>query len=184
MLSADSSYNIRGVFMKKLLLILITALLASAYGCESLPEERSNYESPDPEISIWESEPEESRIAPEEVYEFLSSEYTVTAKRKSSGTLYETEYYLIDGIAVGTRVMTTLTGESEAEEFLELMLDDYPDATLSGFTVTYYVDDDEAFYYGYSLEKLKYVLEKAGYRVEVNFDEDDYNSQFPEVSED
>lgn len=133
--------------------------------------------------SMPSKEPDESLVPPEEIFDFSKSEYTVSSKTTSFETVYEREYYFIEGAVAGAKIITTLETEAKTEEYYELMLEDYDYCTRDGLTVTYYVEDDEAYYYGYSLEKLKFVLEKSGCEVIVNFDEEEFSGEISEVSE-
>ncbi len=176
--------------MKKIFLIILTFIFAvNVYGCQ-IASEHSDYSSDNgsdvyseqsstvsEESSIEESQ-HVSTVAPEEIYEFLTSEYTVTSTRESFGTLYVCDYYFVDGVVSGARLTTTLTDETAAEEYYEIIIDDYPDSSIDGLTVTHYMDNEGHLYYGYTLDKLKFMLEKTGYSFTVNFDEEAFNEEF------
>lgn len=169
--------------MKKTIITMIAVLIITCmFGCDDSKNENISLTSETESESVMESEPEESRTPPEDVCYFLESPYTVSSKRESAGTVYECIYYFIDETVAGAKVTTTLQSESAAEEYLELLNEDCPYATLDGLTLTHYVTDDDAYYYGYTLEKLKFVLEKAGYEFTVNFDEDEFYGEISEVS--
>ena len=173
--------------MKKTIFIILSLVFAVFIcGC-NLPDDNSIYppeSSDDLEISSVEevvSEIEsvdESSTPIEEIYEFLLSEYVVKSTRESFGTTYICEYYFVDGVVAGAKSSTTLSDTSSAEQYYEIIAEDYPDSTLDGNTVTHYTDDEDHIYYGYKLEKLIFMLEKAGYEVEVNFDEESFNYEF------
>ncbi len=171
----------------KIIIILIFALLISVFtfGCTSVGEgpdygsDNSDFEDisylSDTSFDTTESE---SSVNPEEVYPFLSSKYVVTSRRESFGTVYECKYYLVDGKVAGAKLMTTLPDEPAALEYFETVLEDYPDATMLGLTVTHYLEDNMHFYYGSTLDKLKFLLDKSGYDFTVDFDEKVYNAEF------
>jgi len=111
------------------------------------------------------------------IYPFLKSEYIVTATRESFGTLYTSEYYFVKGIVAGVRLTTNLSDQSDADEYYELIIEDFPDSTIEDTTVTQYMGDDH-IYYAYTLDKLKFMLQKSGYEYTINFDEEAFNEQF------
>ena len=120
----------------------------------------------------------ESSIIIEEIYEFLESAYTVTSTRESFGTVYVCDYYFDKGYVVGARLKTTFPDEENAEEYFEIVYSENSYADLDSLTVTDYISGDELNYYGYDLEKLKFMLEKSGCSYTVNFDEDRFNNEF------
>ncbi len=130
-----------------------------------------------PDISSNISEPESS-IVIDEIYEFLTSPYYVTATRESFGTVYVYEYYFVDGYVAGARTCTTFSDEQTAEDFFEMVSEDNPYASLDLLTVTDFLSDEELNYFGYDLDKLKFMLEKSGYDYEVSFDESVFNNDF------
>ena len=169
--------------MKKIILFLTCLSIAvSSLAC-NVEEETTSL----PESSVESSETTseettsviESSIPINEIYEFLDSKYTITAKRESYGNIYTYEYYFDKGIVVGARQKTTFESTAEAEEYLETVIKKYPDAHVNGLSVIIYISDDEAFYYGYTLEKLKFALDKVGYIVTINFDEEAFYKEFP-----
>ena len=173
--------------MKKIISIILTlAFSFFVYGCEipdnnSIypPESSENLEFSSIEDSTSEDDLSDVSSTPiEEIHEFLLSEYVLTSTRESFGTTYVCEYYFIDGTVKGAKLTTTLSDESAAEEYFDIIIEDYPDSTRNGNTVTHYTDDEDHIYYGYKLDKLKFVLEKAGYAVEVNFDEQTFIDEF------
>ncbi len=166
--------------MKKIFIIII-ALIFLLSGCNT----QTNVDTPSEVPSEYPSQREESKIIPEDIYDFLSSKYYVTARNESMGNIYEYVFYFDEGVVVGTKTVSTLTSEKLAESYAEsLKNDDAPCVFLEGNTVTaYYGDDYEAYYQGYSLEKLKFVLEKMGYEYTVEFLEEEFYEEFSEVSE-
>lgn len=170
--------------MKKLITLIIAATIAlSASGCHSSSAPENGESSGLDDLyteNIEDAESKEELSLPEEVTEFLQSEYTVSARRKSSDTLYEYTYYFIDGVVGGAMLVTTLPTEAAAEEYYNHIIEDHPFVESDGLTVTHYVLHDEEGYYGYSCEKLKFYLETAGYKVKVNFDEEEYSKLFSE----
>ncbi|MBO5870446.1 MAG: hypothetical protein J6Q89_06815, partial [Clostridia bacterium] len=137
--------------MKKLILFILP-LLISVFVCGcNLPNDNSLYTPESTDDSEFSSADEvvseiesvdESSTPIEEIYEFLLSEYTVTSTRESFGTVYICEYYFIDGTVKGAKLTTTLSDISAAEDYYEIIIEDYPDSTLDGNTVTHYTDDD------------------------------------------
>ncbi len=126
---------------------------------------------------------QEESIPPEEIYEFLNTEYVVTSRRVSFNIIYECNYYFVDGLVAGEKQMTTLPSQKEAKEFFEIMKKEYPDAILEGTTVTIYTDDDDETFYGNTLEKLIFSLELAEYEITYNFDKDEFFALFDEEEE-
>ncbi len=164
--------------MKKFFVLFITILILTLFvGCAFAPEEPTEEEESGV-ISEESSkiEPQESNPLPEFVLEFIESEYTVTATSEAATMKYETTYYLIDGLVAGAKAVTTFTDGEQAKEYYELMSDKYGYAKIDGFSVVYYVAEDDGFYYGYSYEKLRFVLDKMGYTVTISFDEDEFSS--------
>lgn len=183
--------------MKKLIIAITASLLLfisacseseSSSGINSGSAHASKAES---EISLVESDGiqasenvSETTVAPEEIYEFLKSEYVLTSQSVSYGNSYISDYYFIDGLVAGAKFTVTLATIESASEFYELICEKYEDATIENTTVTYYDNDDESNYYGYTLEKLKFVLGKTNKSYTVNFDEEAFYSEFPDGSED
>ena len=172
----------RIIMKKRLLLLLIAFLLLSACSIEN----PHISDSSGAEESIQESSfvstssslpPAESRVPPETVYEFLLSPYTVSSSRESFGTTYEYTFYLIDDAVAGVKVETVFANEDYAERYYERVKEDCPHASIDGCTVTHYAEGDDEYYFGNSLEKLKFMLDKTGYSYTVNFDEDIYNEE-------
>jgi len=126
---------------------------------------------------------QEESIPPEEIYEFLNTEYVVTSRRVSFNIIYECNYYFVDGLVAGEKQMTTLPSQKEAKAFFEIMKKEYPDAILEGSTVTIYTDDDDETFYGNTLEKLIFSLELAEYEITYNFDKDEFLALFDEEEE-
>ena len=146
------------------------------YEYDIYPESESDIEFVS-EINSAEDESESSIII-EEIYEFLVSDYTVTSTRESFGTVYVCDYYFVEGYVVGARLKTTFSDEENAEEYFDIVYSENPYADLDGMTVTDYISGDELNYFGYDLEKLKFMLEKSGYSYTVNFNEDRFNNEF------
>ncbi len=167
--------------MKKIFIILTLLLTLNIFGCENDTSDSGNDLSPDNSTHSSESS-NESDISDDEdaiaqIYKFLTSEYTVTATRESFGTLYTTEYYFVKGIVAGVRLTTELNEQSDADEYYELIIEDFPDSTIEDTIVTQYMEDNH-IYYGYTLDKLKFMLQKSGYEYTLNFDEEAFNEQF------
>ncbi|MBQ3230161.1 MAG: hypothetical protein IJB49_04000 [Clostridia bacterium] len=148
---------------------------------EAVSEDLRESETPESEA---ESSVAESTVAPEEKYDFLSSEYIVVSTRESFGKKYVYEYYLLKGKVAGLKLFTTLSDKESAEEYFELIKEEHPDAELDGLTVIHYLGDNDVFCYGYSLEKLLFVLEKGGYEYELRFDKAQFDKEFAEESGD
>ena len=174
--------------MKKFITFFLLSglILLSFFGCntnQNIPESlekdvsKENALSED-SINSHENSKEQSGPRPEEVYPFLKSKYKVTSIMNSFEKLYVCEYYFVDGYVVGAKLMTTLQTEEDANEYYNIIIDEFEDAVLSQCTVTHFLDDDDNFYYGYSLEKLKFVLERTGYEIGMNFDEEEFNEKF------
>ena len=120
----------------------------------------------------------ESSIAIEEIFEFLSSHYTLTSTRESFGTVYVCDYYFVDGYVAGARISTTLPNEATATEYYEMVKQNSPYAFLNVLTVTDYIVGEDLNYDGYELEKLKFMLDKSGYSYTVNFNESEFSDEF------
>lgn len=116
----------------------------------------------------------EESLRPEEIYEFLNTEYIVTSRRVSFDITYECNYYFIDGFVAGEKQTTIFPDENSAKGFYDLKLDDYPDAILDGSTVIIYTDDKDETFFGSDLEKLIFSLELANYQLEYSFDKDEF----------
>ena len=114
----------------------------------------------------------------EKKYSFLKSEYIVNSIRISFGTTYECNYYFANGTVAGEKQMTTLPDEDDAKEFYNLMAEEWDDVYIFKNTVTVYTKDKDVSYFGYTLDKLVFELEKTGYEVEILFDEDEFNKKF------
>lgn len=170
---------------KSLLFLLLTAFITVFLcGCFVNPEEISQIDSDISEESLLISDETslvESIYHAEEVYDFLNSKYTVTSTKIIFEKNYVCEYYFVDGHVVGAKLLTTLESVDAAVEYYNTIVKEYEDAQLEGCTVTHYLDDDDNFYYGYSLRKLKFVLEKTGYEYTINFAEADFYSEFGNV---
>lgn len=170
--------------MKKYISTLCIIILCSLFaGCEWLAEpvysEAESDVSNHSEVSSESSESEsESSVAIEEIFEFLTSHYTLTSTRESFGTVYVCDYYFVDGYVAGARVNTTLPNEETATEYYEMLVQDSPYAELNVLTVTDYITDEELNYYGYDLEKLKFMLDKSGYTYVINFNESEFLDDF------
>ena len=120
--------------MKKIF-IIIMALIFLLSGCNT----QTNVDTPSEVPSEDPSQREESKIIPEDIYDFLSSKYYVTARNESMGNIYEYVFYFDEGVVVGTKTVSTLTSEKLAESYAEsLKNDDAPCVFLEGNTVTAY----------------------------------------------
>ena len=168
-----------GNVMKKLFLIISIILLCS--GCDHNSEAEISFTEESDVIS----QPEESLISPEEIFDFLDTDYYITAEQETSGNIYKYVYYLVDGKVAGTRTTAVFENDRLASGYAEtLREDEVPYVRLDGNTVVaYYGDEYEAYYQGYSLEKMKFVLERIGYKYEICFDEDEFYTEFSQVSE-
>lgn len=180
--------------MKKFSLILLSVLLAAGcFACgDNLQDESGDIpdcsdisESGNSEASRAEESKEESIYIPEEVYEFLNSEYYLTSKRTSFNTVFVCNYYFVDEFVAGAKLMTTFSDEESAAEYYEIISEDYPDAEIDELTVTHYIEDDEAYYYGFSLDKLMFALEQADYEITLSEAFENYTEEpaesFPSV---
>ena len=171
--------------MKKIFLYIIAALLVfCAFGCDdtsggtttSTASKSTSHES----IESEDTNSEALLLA----YPFLDSDYVVTSFRDSSEISYICNYYFVDGFIEGAKLITILPDEETAKAYHEETLEDYPDAELSNTKVIHYLYDDDHYYYGYTLEKLEFVLTTAQYEYTVNFDKDLFNMLFYDTSED
>ncbi len=122
------------------------------------------------------SEPEESPI--QKAYRFVISPYTATSKREAFDTVYECEYFFLDGVVAGIHATTTLPNKSMAEAYLETVMKEDPLAEIVNTTVSYYSYSEDFYFDGYTPEKLQFALEKAGYEVVINFDLKEFNKNF------
>ena len=146
-----------------LYLFLVLLLCFSFLGCNQKPQKNVDKSTP-----------------PEEIYDFLNTEYIVTSKRISFDIIYECNYYFIDGTVAGEKQTTTFPSEDEALLFYESLLKEYPDAQINGTTVTIYTDDKDETFYGCTLEKLVFNLELANYEISYTFDKDVFLEEFEE----
>lgn len=172
--------------MKKLFLSLCIISLLLACSCHNgANDDSSVYESSVDAVSDVSAESSEVSKAPDykEKYEFLKAEYSVSAYTEAFGTIYGFEFFLVDGIVQGARLTTTLPSVEEAEEYLESIIDTYPDAYIENDSVTLFLNDDDDYYYGYSLERLKFTLELTEHIYTVNFDEEEFYKEFPDEEE-
>lgn len=163
--------------MKKPIVCLILIMLLVS-GCEKHSDNVISYESLEEETLNESSE--ESKIDPETVYEFLTSKYFITAKTESMGNIYNYVYYFDKGMVAGTKTISVFQNASTAKAYLDEIIEDCPHAFLEDNTVTaFYGKDADAFYQGYSLEKMKFALEKMGYEYIIEFDEKEFYKEFP-----
>ncbi len=150
--------------MNRFLCLLLVLLLCFSFcGCKQKPPKNVDKSTP-----------------PEEIYEFLNTEYIVTSKLISFDIVYECNYYFNDGTVAGEKQMTTFPTEDEAELFYESLLKEYPDAQINGTTVTIYTDDEDETFYGCTLEKLIFNLELANYELSYTFDKDTFLEEYGE----
>lgn len=176
--------------MKKSIIAITASLLLFFSACTDIGENSSgnsgintsrsesigiNGESVDTESSASFSE---ATTAPEEIYEFLKSEYILTSQSVSHGNSYVCDYYFVGGLVAGAKFTVTLATVEAANEFYSLICESYEDAVIENMTVTYYDGDDESNYYGYTLEKLKFVLDKTSKNYTLNFDEEAFYNEF------
>lgn len=172
--------------MKRLLfLFLLLSVIFFSFGCEESASDGSTASGSDTtntpsaaESWVPGEEPDKSTTAAEESYPFLLSEYTVTSIRESNGTVYTCDYYFVDGVVAGARLTALFADEETATNYFIAVSEDYPDSVLDGTSVTNYMADDDAFYFGYTPEKLKFMLDTAGYKYTVNFDENLFAEEF------
>lgn len=123
-----------------------------------------------------------SSALPAEKPEFLASKYVLVSSQESFGNKYVCEYYFLNGKVAGMKKLITLPDNDAAKEYYEHTKSDRLNAELEGSTVIIYISDTDAFCYGYSLEKLEFVLEKSGISFELNFDKKDFYEEFAEES--
>jgi|GEM_PF-1692625 len=177
--------------MRNLLFLLLALLLcASAWGCDYKPEESTEIDIDT--TSALPEEKEDSSAESSEIdkaviqkaYTFLISPYTVTSKRETFGTYYECDYFFLNGVVAGIHATTTLPDEKTAEAYYDSILDSDPYATIKGCTVTFYSYSEDFYFDGYTPEKLKFALEKAGYEVKINFDLVKFNSFYNKEAND
>ncbi len=178
--------------MKKIFILILAAFLCTGIcGCDYKPAPDSQTESDAPSSSKEESQDESSaegsqvdKAVVQKTYGFLISPYTVTSKRETFGTYYECDYFFLNGVVAGIHATTTLPDEEMAEAYFETILEDDPYATINGCTVTYYSHSEDFYFDGYTPEKLKFALEKAGYQVKINFDLVKFNSFYNKEAND
>lgn len=156
--------------------LLLTAVLFSSCFSEAAHENSQAVpESSTSDLSQTVSEAsEQSTFIPESVYEFLLSEYYVTAVRESYGTVYESVYFFESGTVAGVKLNTAFPTDEAAREYYEHIRKDYPDSLLSDRAVTQFLQGENAGYYGYDPEKLLFMLEKTGYEYTLSFDIDEF----------
>ena len=172
--------------MKKLFLSLCIVSLLLACSCDNASDgDSSVYESSEDIVSEVSAESSEVSKTPdyEEKYEFLKSEYSVSAYTESFGTVYGFEFFLVDGTVQGARLTTKLPSVEEAEDYLESIIESYPDAYIENDSVTLFLNDDDDYYYGYSLERLIFTLELTEHIYTVNFDEEEFYKKYPPEEE-
>ncbi len=154
--------------MNRFLSLILTFLLCFGFcACEKKPRKQNGEES----------------LRPEEIYEFLNTEYVVTSRRVSFDITYECNYYFIDGFVAGEKQTTIFPDANSARGFYDLKLDDYPDAILEGSAVIIYTDDKDETFFGSDLEKLIFSLELANYELEYSFDKDEFLLLFNEEND-
>ncbi len=170
--------------MKKTLIYIIAFLLIfCAVGCDNGNQTQTSGTSRNESLESIESIGTSSEVLIQN-YPFLESAYVVTSSRESAGILYVCNYYFVDGLVEGARLTTTLPDEETAYKYYQESLEDYPDTALNGKNVTHYLYDEDLYYYGYTLEKLEFVLTTALYEYTVDFDKDIFNALFYDTSED
>lgn len=149
-----------------------------------ISEEPSDSDIQESQDGLSESPDAESKPSPEERYDFLKSKYVVVSTQESFEKKYICEYYFVDGKVAGMKRLITLPDLDSAKKYYEHTKESRLDAELDGCTVVIYIRDRNAFCYGYSLEKLEFVLEKSGYAFELNFEKEDFYKEFAEESSD
>ena len=177
--------------MRKTLFLLMVALMCTAaWGCDYKPASSSEIDIDAPSTISEEKEDSSSENSEvdmaviKKTYGFLISPYTVTSKRETFGTYYECDYFFLDGVVVGIHATTTLPDEETAEAYYDTILKSDPYATVKDCTVTYYSHSEDFYFDGYTPEKLKFALEKAGYEVKINFDLVKFNSFYNKEAND
>lgn len=162
--------------MKFISIILLCSFLVFSFvGCTYTPEVSQAESDASDESDIEYIRPERNEII--EKYTFLKSKYSVTAKSESQSIKYTYDYYFVDGVVGGMRQKVSFPDPESARNYYTGIVDDCPEATINASTVTYFVGDN-AYCYGYSLDKLKFQLEKVGYEYTVNFIEEDFLEKF------
>ena len=118
----------------------------------------------------------------ERQYRFLASPYTITSKKTSFETVYECEYYFVNGVVMGIKATTTLPNDEQAELYYESIAEKDPCAYISGNVVINFAYSKNYYFDAYSPEKLYYALNNAGYSVVFNFDLDEFNKMYEDIS--
>ncbi len=158
--------------MKQIALILLCAVLSGCiFGCTDNPNI-----SPAESNTSEESEanfPKPDKNAITEKYTFLKSKYTVTATSERHGVRYTYDYYFVNDTVGGMRQKVSLPNPESARKYYTEIVTKCPEAIINASTVTYYVGED-AYCYGFSLDKLKFQLDTQSYEYTVNFDEEDF----------
>lgn len=149
---------------------------------EQISEDSAFSDLPESSDALLESSNDLSKPSPEERYAFLASEYIAVSTQESFGNEYVCSYYFVNGKVAGMKKLITLADKDSAKKYFEHTKNDRLDAELDGRTVIIYIDDKDAFCYGYSLEKLEFVLEKSGISFKLNFEKSDFYKEFAEES--
>ena len=167
--------------------LLLLIIPFSLFGCyEKETEGKSSLSESSSQAN---SQPTESEEAPEldlkeatKEYRFLVSPYTVTSKKTSFDTVYECEYYFVNGVVMGIKATTTLPNDEQAELYYESIAEKDPCAYISGNVVINFAYSEDFYFNKYTPEKLYYALNNAGYSVVFNFDLDEFNKIYDESS--
>ncbi len=173
--------------MKKILCIFISLLILTLTlcCCDLSNVDSENTSSQNTTSAISKEKPDiDYDKSLEPIFEFLSSEYILISTRKTFDTYYVTYYYFVDGIVAGVKSVIAFPDTDSATAYYNSLKKDHKYSRLDGMTVINYIEDDEDYYYGYTLDKLIFVLEKADYEVIVGFDKNEFYKDFSGVEYD
>jgi len=167
--------------MKSIINVLLAAVIAGcSFGCtkepakteSTLPAESFEEESAESAIPL-EKEFEDAAIA----YPFLKSKYSVSAQKTMHDIEYSYKYYFWRGSLVGVMQTVLFPNAKSAREYYAQVSETCEHAIIRGKKVTHFMADD-AVYYGYSLEKLEFVLETSEFEYVLNFDRDAFIKKY------
>ncbi len=161
--------------MKFISIILLAFAACFLFGCVDVQDPSSAESGTSEESEVNFPRPERNEII--EKYTFLKSKYTVTAVSELHDIKYTYDYYFVDGSVGGMRQRVTFSNPENARKYYTDIVSKCPEAIINASTVTYYVGED-AFCYGFPLDKLKYQLEKIEYEYTVNFNEEEFLEKF------
>lgn len=166
--------------MKRILCIFISLILLSSCSFMNVDNESTTSQNTSSATSKEKNDIDYDKSL-EPVFEFLSSEYVLISTRKTFDTYYVNYYYFVDGIVAGVKNIIAFPDSDSATAYYNSLKKEHKYSRLDGMTVINYIDDDEDYYYGYTLDKLIFVLEKADYEVIIGFDKNEFYKDFSGV---